>query len=567
MEKNHKNMLIYCHNSKYKTHYFIDIFNKLINKYKISNVSTLDITTDGFDDKWIKSNKNKWTIIFLPNCTGNWLSQDIKFYNETLEKRTQSMITLINKLKTMVEPGGVLIMSRWVDEVMKNILKIDKTLFSYPIIFRGVYIQGVIYYKENYVKSLYTDEETANKICNILKETYNTNFLKEYPKINNIFFNVKDFYAKNPNKFPNANKTLMSLLYNLENPKNKPNVDYITGPGNITKLISFITSKYDKIIYIFGENDHSNETGCIKANGINKINLNGKKHIGIEKYLLDLFKYSPVFIDFYVEFGIMLDRLETISTTSGQTLWDMLAQMKGCFGPLIDRDCPYNVRMHGTDARSILSNKYKSSVLADMQLKLSMNEIFKKRRNKMYIELYDFKEIYKDQIELLSKVKNNSDLIKIIKTDIENNTVIIKELKRSIIPKETIINFFIDNELDKSLAKIGYAADKIGKWFNLIKTQNDFPNKSGMITYILTVINAVTMDVYAAARMFKIFKVKETEYYPKEPHNIIYYAGTGHTEPMIRFLIYIGFNIIEKSNKDEILSCVSMEGIKQPLFT
>jgi hypothetical protein len=81
----------------------------------------------------------------------------------------------------------------------------------------------------------------------------------------------------------------------------------------------------------------------------------------------------------------------------------------------------------------------------------------------------------------------------------------------------------------------------------------------------MTVLNAVIMDVYTAARMFKVFNVKEFEYYPTEPTNIIYYAGTGHTEPMSRFLEHIGFENTEETTGD-ILSCVDMKGIKQPLF-
>ena len=408
----------------------------------------------------------------------------------------------------------------------------------------------------------------SNELCGILNETYNANFLKEYPNINNIFYDVRDMYEKSPEKFPNANKTFMSLINNLENPEKQPIVDYITGPGYISKLIS---TKYNKVIYIFGENDHSNETGCIQASKTRQVDLYHKKHIGIEKYLLDLFKNSPVFIDFYVEFGIMLDRLEHISTTSGQTLWDMLSQMKGCFGPLINRDCPYNVRMHGTDARSVLSNKYKSSVLTKMSTDLMMDQVLSKR-GKSYIEVDVFKKIYKDQIKIMSKIKNKYDMINIMKEDIERNQVIMKELKRSILPKKQIIQFFLYTELDKTLTKIGYNPESVGKWFKILESGqklpigHKWPLETEWVSYMITAMNAVIMDVYTAARMFKVFKVKENQHYPKEQHNIIYYAGSGHTIPMTSFLENIGFNLIEQSD-DKVLSCVCMKGIKQPLFS
>ena len=98
---------------------------------------------------------------------------------------------------------------------------------------------------------------------------------------------IISLYEKNPERFPKANKTFLSLIYNLANPEKQPVAGFITGPGEISKWES---NKYSKIIYLFGENDHGNKTGCVQA----RINMRGKKHISIEKYLLDLFKHSPV---------------------------------------------------------------------------------------------------------------------------------------------------------------------------------------------------------------------------------------------------------------------------------
>ena len=417
----------------------------------------------------------------------------------------------------------------------------------------------------------------ANDLCSILNKTYNANYLKYYPDIRHIFYDAMKFYYKFPLKFPKANKTLMSLLYNLENPFKQPIVDYITGPGEISKWES---TKYNKVIYFFGENDHSNTTGCIQS----KINLQGKKHMKIENYLTDLFTHSPVFIDFYVEFGIMLDELENISPTSGQSLWDMLSHIEGCFGPLINRKCPYNARMHGIDIRRILSSKYKSSRFAKMSNTLMMENLYR-NKNQSYIEIKDFKKKYKNQIHILSTVKNMSDIIKIIIDDIENNPIINKELKRSTLSKKQIIDFFIYENLNKLLNDIKFSSNKFGQWFKSIKSKELWPTgfelkdnigakkeaegikaELKFVTLIMTVINAVTVDVYTAARMFKVFNIKENEHYPKEPHNIIYYAGNGHTVPMGIFLQKLGFVRTEHSD-NKVLSCTSMEGIKQPLFS
>ena len=160
-----KNMLIYAHPHKYQTHFLIDTINELQLKYKIKKTLTLDILSggdikaDGFSDKWIETNKNKWTIIFLPDCGGQWVtaqdeyfwfinfSQD-KYLSEydLLEKRIKYMLIIINKLKTLVQPGGLLLMGKWVSVDIKNeVLKRDKTLVEHPIMFMGRDLLGIIY--------------------------------------------------------------------------------------------------------------------------------------------------------------------------------------------------------------------------------------------------------------------------------------------------------------------------------------------------------------------------------------------------------------------------------------
>ena len=71
----------------------------------------------------------------------------------------------------------------------------------------------------------------ANELCNLLNETYDAKWLESYPQIENIFFEVRDLYEKNPERFPKANKTFLSLIYNLANPEKQPVAGFITGPG------------------------------------------------------------------------------------------------------------------------------------------------------------------------------------------------------------------------------------------------------------------------------------------------------------------------------------------------
>ena len=185
MSKEEKNMLIYCHPRKYQTHFLIDTIKELQSKYKIKKTLTLDlvlggdIKADGFSDKWIENNKNKWTVVFLPDCGGPWMTaQDEYFWfinypqdkdlseYELLEKRIKYMLILINKLKTLVEPGGVLLMGKWVSVDIENeVLKRDKTLVKYPIMYMGRDLLGIIYNKgiaidsPSILKSLQSNEE------------------------------------------------------------------------------------------------------------------------------------------------------------------------------------------------------------------------------------------------------------------------------------------------------------------------------------------------------------------------------------------------------------------------
>ena len=409
----------------------------------------------------------------------------------------------------------------------------------------------------------------VEKVCKSLNKTYNANVLDEYPDIRDIFFQVRDMYEEDPNKFPDANKTFMSLLYNLANSEYQPEVDYITGPGQISKYKSV---HYGKTIYLFGENDHGNKTGCFRSDRLNQISLRGKKHANISKYLLALFESSPVFIDFYIELGIMLDSVEDRGVSSGRTLWDMLSDMKGCFGPLKERECIYNVRMHGVDSRNIFSLKYKTSMLSDMDHKLALQYAYNIQKLE-YMDAVDFSTIYKDQIDKMEKVMISGDIINIIIDDIYDNSVIMKELSRTSLDNDQIIDFFVVDELNRRMIdlqkkfKLGETVVTfIRKWFISLKTTRKWPNHLDIMSIIMTTINAVQMDVYTVSRMFKKFKVKDSEYYPEEPSNIIYYAGGGHTKPMGEFLEKIGFRCVEDSGEN-MLSCVSMVKIKQPLFT
>jgi hypothetical protein len=291
-----------------------------------------------------------------------------------------------------------------------------------------------------------------------------------------------------------------------------------------------------------------------------------KKQVNVEDYLKDLFRTSLVFIDFYIEIGVMLNVLVDIPRDSGQRLYDIFNKMKDCFGKKGIK-CDSNVRIHGIDARNItsLEKTYKNLGLIASEIRMQIYVL--KNQRSVWICVKDFVLKYKDVIEVFRKVKTVDDILKIIIDDINKDRLLEKEFRRSILKKEDIIDFFVNNHVRKELEKIQVNIDFFGKWFNLVTISDNFPEGIEIINIILDISTASIMDVYSVSRMFKIFDVKKTDFYPREPRNIIYYAGNGHTLPMFKFLEKLGFSIIEKGNSDVLSSCINMKNIKQPLFS
>ena len=140
-----------------------------------------------------------------------------------------------------------------------------------------------------------------------------------------------------------------------------------------------------------------------------------------------------------------------------------------------------------------------------------------------------------------------------------------KELERCTLSSKVIINCalkFLRNKLKQEFPRILF----IGKWFKLADTNSThYPDGLSHISKFMTRITAIIMDIYTISRMFKIFNVKKNEHYPSEAFNIIYYGGNGHTEPLEYFLSSLKFKKIESENSN-LVSCIDMTKIKQPLF-
>ena len=403
------------------------------------------------------------------------------------------------------------------------------------------------------------------ELCEELKETYDARIIKKYPKelqdiVMDIAIKYKDIAKKSRrNKRIKENYTLISLINNLNNISRLPKADFISGPSSIIKY-----TKGSKNIYLFGEQHE--EKNCSEYN-IPYM----KTNIHIIDYLIKLFTHTPVYIDFYVEFDLMFDKVPETEPLSHQTLSIMLHKMKRCLGNLSDRDCPYNVRIHSVDVRRLYGEKAKkyNEEIYNLMSDLHMIDIIKKRGSGKkdgvivteWMSYDNFIEKYKDIIDKLCCVS----LHKIVIDIINNNSLFQKVIRKSELNTRKVIRFFVSESL-KTFKKRGCDFTFINNWFQQLKTSKKFPEKIRLVSICIIIIVSCLMDIYTIFRMFKRFKIKDYEHYPPEQNNIIYYAGNGHTTNLSNFLNEINFQKKESEISD-MISCVDMKNIKQPLFS
>ena len=210
-----------------------------------------------------------------------------------------------------------------------------------------LYVQKVLNYG--------VDLALLDKICVYVNKTYDFyNIEKYFPDIIELFYLGVDEYEKEPAKYPNCNKTFMRLLNNSANINELIKVDYISGPAMLYKL-----EKDNTIIYLIGEQPHSNIKNCTTVKSISDEIKNGSSHIKIHDYLKNLFNNTSVFIDFYVELPVLM---KSIVPQENITLFsDIAPEFIDCLGSN-KQNCKYNnVRIHSIDSRRLddVDNRHK----------------------------------------------------------------------------------------------------------------------------------------------------------------------------------------------------------------
>lgn len=303
------------------------------------------------------------------------------------------------------------------------------------------------------------------------------------------------------------NLPLKTLLYNYEN-KNPLKIEYIIGPESITLL-----TKGNKNVLLIGE-VHT------------EYDVKVDKGIRIDAFLLHLFKYSFVPLDFYLETGTKSYKgQEKINKNYDiyrlrRTLEKSLLEHKSY--PL---EYP-TTRFHFIDARIIPSDCLFS--LPD--------------------KFYSTSDIDK-MIEMLKKVNSNCDIFKKFKRNIKivNDDCIKKQIMYVFKLYDSFFNSDIrtfKKKYKSFLFPLTYQLEYELSFFeNIINCLTNQEYDSLFINNVKNYIFKISdlfMESYTLQRMFRSFRQFENNI-SIEPRNIIFYGGAQHADIFYEILMNCGF--------------------------
>jgi hypothetical protein len=442
-------------------------------------------------------------------------------------------------------------------------------------------------------------------LCDTLIQTYNTSVLDVSDT------NFKDACIEEAHKCvrkdkDSERKVLSQLILNhskqndpdVPKEEKKPITDFIGGPVSLTMHWS---KQYKKLIYIFGES-HSKLNDCKWA-----IGYKPEQVMLIEDYLEQLFKNTDVFIDFYLETP------RTYPDYGDTRIGVMATRFKDCFyNPNTkenENKCKLS-RMHYVDIRGE-SSDLKPNRMSYASLGMTYISGNKLLQNlTILLDKYNYDTKIKPIFEEFSKINiydDKEDDEKYAEYDefwdkqIKEVNFVIKKVARSTIHDK------IKSFIKKELRDIGKYSKKIDDIKILLKTVKDFiatvdkystgtTNKYDFDSItendrkillnldclgIFISINSNIMDYYLLCRIFKVFdftKLKNHRWTdePKEPHNIIIYAGDTHSKNVRQFLKELEFKEISTTNViksidiwkfPKINHCIDIRKFPQPFFS
>ena len=457
--------------------------------------------------------------------------------------------------------------------------------------------------------------------CKKLLNTYNASFISKLDEDLRNAFKDQRIEGKKCTKV-NTRKVLKQLIFNHFNKTDGEFItDFITGPLNLTVHYS---EKFQKIIYIFGEN-HGDSLDC--PSQLEKRSKN------IYEYLNTVVRNNDAFIDFLIEVPIIFnDESDDPKVSYEEKYFSKSQEHLNVLGDkFIDclekkGTCESTCRVQAIDIRQIIGN-VKTNIMS-----LFINKIDGYLKSPYVQNLFN-KDVSKNPrialnyIKILIEMLNDNIIQVVINTFAENND---KDFTKfweeqcdhfnylyEVLESKTWnpIFVFIKNEMlivsEKYKQTIFEASRIIKKDYTEIKTcskeieiQKYIDDLTKIYINIRTLyynvinVNRFIMDIYTMYLVFKTYEDHEV----KEAHNIIIYAGFLHSQTYRDVLESIDFHQIgnmagervddkkvgtldervdqidemtckkvddKKVKPKQILSmyCIDMKNIKQPFFS
>ena len=405
------------------------------------------------------------------------------------------------------------------------------------------------------------------KYCKTLIRTYNASILKKLPEPlqESFLTTAKDCLEKN--KVETERTVLATLIGNLQSQKatpTLPNVEFIEGPLNISLHWS---NTFEKLIYVLGE----------LHTGTKKCPPDAKESTSkIEDFLTNWFKNPTAYTDFYLEIGgFVIPEGYGFEFGGQETINILRKQFKSCIDKLTrdkDLNCQTS-RMHFFDIRqgNIKGVRASMTMFRRKIDKLIYFISINPSSDNMKKMVKNFCDDNSEDINTLEKISEYSEqeYKEFWYDQLYSFEIIKKEIDRMDEDVRPYLNYFIKiklkefidkhknetQEVTKEICKI-YNVEtnkKAFSWDSILVVINFYRNLKTFFAYTMN-INSLFTDAYLLARIFKTFKINDPEKRrlvdePSQPHNIIIYAGSNHSNRCREFLEFIGFKTLEKSGK------------------
>ena len=449
-------------------------------------------------------------------------------------------------------------------------------------------------------------------LCNSLIKYYNTSILSRADEdFKSACFKEAKVCATREkvkkSEGPISRKVLMKLINNKELnddsdediDNKKPKAEFIRGPFSLTLQWS---ETYKKLIYIFGE-IHTHKTDC------EYFKIKEEDAFLIEEYIKHLIDTTDVFIDFYLE----IPGKNYIDHFDNRRMYQLWSYFNDCIPPNADHEKCELSRIHFFDIRKKIGITLNSISLfnAEGRIRSVIREPKDKKISiKVFSEIIKHESIFIRVIEDIIKIDTKEKFVDFWMSQIDQFEFLNKKvLKTLILPG--IIKDFIKEEITnskymKEIKSINYVCKVImyilNKCYSRDKEEYIFENIDDInydklftylgILYSYTInLNSVIADSYLLARIFKEFDIdtqnplkQRLTDEPREPHNIIIYAGDVHSDRIRKFLDKVlHFTLLDQAGEvwpkpkqhEEMFTrpipipsnCIDMRDFPQPFFS